>query len=142
MNPIWEVILGPVFRIIDKVVPDVNERERQKLAMMEMAQKGELAYLDADLKLALAQIGVNAEDAKSKNFFQAGWRPMAAWSCVFAGVVYPMVRALMPWGLKVAGVDGIPPLPPLDGTEAMTMLFGMLGLGGMRMAEKIRGVVK
>ena len=139
MNPFWEVLLGPVFRIIDKVVPDVNERERQKLEMMKMAQAGELAYLDADLKLALAQIGVNTEDAKSANIFQSGWRPAAAWACVFAGVIYPIIRVFTPWVLTVAGVHGIPPLPPLDTTEAMTMLFGLLGLGGMRMTERLKG---
>ena len=139
MNGIWEIILGPVFKIIDKVVPDVNERERQKLEIMKLHQAGEMQWLDADLKLALGQMEINKVEAGIPGVFKGGWRPAAAWACVFAGIVYPMIRALMPWALEVAGVKGVPPLPVLDATESMTMLFGLLGLGGMRMAERLKG---
>lgn len=137
----WDIILGPIFKIIDKVVPDANERERQKTEIIKLQMSGELAYLDADVKLALGQMEINKEDAKGQGLLQRTWRPAAAWGCVFAGIIYPIIRALLPWCVKVAGVDGVPPLPPLDGTEAMTMLFGLLGLGGMRMAERIKGKV-
>lgn len=137
----WDILLGPVFKIIDKIVPDVAERERQKSEIIKLKMQGDLAFLDADLKLALAQIDVNKADAMGQSWMQRNWRPAAAWGCVFAGVLYPIVRALLPWCLQVAGVAGVPALPPLDSGEAMTMLFGLLGLGGMRMAERIKGRV-
>lgn len=135
----WQALLAPVFSILDKLIPDVNERERQKAELTKMAMNGELEYLKADVALAVAQIEVNKVEAAQPGLFKGGWRPAAAWACVFAGIVYPMIRTLLPWGLQVAGIANVPPLPPLDGTEAMTMLFGLLGLGGMRMAERIKG---
>lgn len=137
----WDIILGPVFKIIDKVVPDLAERERQKNEIIKLKMQGDLAFLDADVKLALGQMEINKADAQGQGLLQRTWRPAAAWGCVFAGVLYPVVRALLPWCLQVTGVQGVPPLPALDATEAMTMLFGLLGLGGMRMAERIKGKV-
>ena len=126
-------------KIIDKIIPDPVAAAAAKQAAFDSAMKGELAYLDADLKLALGQMEINKIEAAQPGIFKGGWRPFAAWACVFSGVVYPIVRTLLPWVLQVFGVAEVPPLPPLDGTEAMTMLFGLLGLGGMRMTERLKG---
>jgi hypothetical protein len=132
-------LLPVVGELLKRVIPDPAEQAKAQQALLDSALKGELAYLDADVKLAVGQMEINKVEAATPGIFKGGWRPAAAWACVFAGVVYPMVRALMPWCLKVAGVEGVPPLPPLDATEAMTMLFGLLGLGGMRMTERLKG---
>lgn len=125
--------------LLARVIPDPKAAAEAKQALIDSALKGELAYLDADVRLAVGQMEINKADAQSGNAFQSGWRPFAAWACVASGVVYPIMRVLLPWALKVAGVEGIPPLPALDTTEAMTMLFGLLGLGGMRMTERLKG---
>lgn len=127
-----------VGKIIEKVIPDPVAAAAAKQAAFDAAMKGELAYLDADVKLALGQMEINKIEAASPGAFKGGWRPFAAWACVISGVVYPIVRALLPWALQVFGVQGVPALPPLDTTEAMTMLFGLLGLGGMRMTERLK----
>jgi hypothetical protein len=132
-------LIPVVGKLLEKLIPDVDARAKAQEELARMAVEGEFKYLDADLKLALAQIDVNKSEAESPSLFKGGWRPAAAWACVFAGVVYPVVRTLLPWCLTVAGVQGIPSLPPLDATEAMTMLFGLLGLGGMRMTERLKG---
>lgn len=126
-------------KIIDRVIPDPVAAAAAKQAAFDSAMKGELAYLEADVKLALGQMDINKVEAAQPGIFKGGWRPAAAWACVASGVIYPIVRALLPWTLQVSGVQGIPPLPPLDTTEAMTMLFGLLGLGGMRMTERLKG---
>lgn len=126
-------------KVIDKIWPDPAQAEAAKLRLSELAMQGELAWLDADMKLALGQMEINKIEAASPGIFKGGWRPFAAWACVGSGVVYPIVRALLPWILQVTGVQGVPPLPALDTTEAVTMLFGLLGLGGMRMAERLKG---
>ena len=128
-----------VGKIIDKIIPDPVAAAAAKQAAFDAAMKGELAYLEADVKLAVGQMEINKVEAAQPGVFKGGWRPMAAWACVASGVVYPIVRVLLPWALEVAGVKGVPPLPPLDTTEAMTMLFGLLGLGGMRMTERLKG---
>jgi holin (3TMs family) len=126
-------------KVLDHVIPDPAAAAAAKQAAFDAAMKGELAYLDADVKLALGQMEINKIEAATPGIFKGGWRPFAAWACVASGVVYPILRALLPWMLQVAGVQGVPPLPPLDTTEAMTMLFGLLGLGGMRMTERLKG---
>lgn len=135
---IWDLILGPVFKLIDKVVPDVNERERQKSEIIKMQMAGELEYLKADVSLALGQMEINKEEAKDPSLFKSGWRPAVGWLCV-AGFGYTAVaRPLLPWILTAIG-HPMPPLPAMDTSELMTILMGMLGLGGMRTAERIKG---
>jgi hypothetical protein len=131
-------LIPVIGKIIEKIIPDPIAAAAAKQAAFDAALRGELAYLDADVKLAVGQMEINKVEAAQPGIFKGGWRPAAAWACVASGVVYPIVRALLPWTLKVAGVEGIPPLPPLDTTEAMTMLFGLLGLGGMRMTERLK----
>lgn len=126
-------------KIIDRVIPDPAAAAAAKQAAFDSAMKGELAYLDADVKLAMGQMEINKVEAASPGLFKGGWRPLAGWGCVAASVIYPMVRVLLPWTLEVAGVQGVPPLPALDTAEIGAMLFGLLGLGGMRSAERIKG---
>lgn len=128
-------------KIIEKVIPDPVAAAAAKQAAFDSAMKGELAYLEADVKLALGQMEINKIEAAQPGLFKGGWRPLAGWGCVAAAVIYPMVRVLLPWTLEVAGVQGVPPLPALDTAEIGAMLFGLLGLGGMRSAERIKGKV-
>jgi hypothetical protein len=48
-----------------------------------------------------------------------------------------ILRPILPWVLTVAGVD-VPPLPAIDTAEIGALLFGLLGLGGMRTAERLK----
>ena len=124
--------------LIDKLIPDPAKAAEAKLKAMEMAQAGELAYLDADVKLAMGQMEINKEEAKDPSLFKSGWRPAVGWLCL-AGFAYAaVVRPLAPWIATVAGLH-VPPLPAMDTAELMTILMGMLGLGGMRTAERIKG---
>lgn len=134
----WDILLGPIFKIIDKVVPDVAERERQKNEIIKLQMQGELAWLDADVKLALGQMDVNKAEAQSGSFFRGGWRPAVGWLCVAGFGYMTVVRPILPWVANLLGAD-VPPLPAIDTAEIGALLFGMLGLGGMRTAERLKG---
>ncbi|MCH2240940.1 MAG: holin family protein [Aquabacterium sp.] len=122
---------------LDKIIPDPQAAADAKLKAMEMAQRGDLAVLDADLKIALGQIAVNQEEAKT-DLFRGGWRPGAGWVCVFGLAYQALIRPMGPWAFRVLGLD-VPDLPEID-TETLTaLLFGMLGLGGFRTFERVRG---
>jgi hypothetical protein len=95
--------------------------------------------LKSDTALALGQIEVNKIDAASDSMFQKGWRPMAGWAAVAMALIYPPVRVILPWALKVSGVDGVPELPPLDAVEALGVLGALLGVGSMRHKERLAG---
>lgn len=123
--------------IIEKIIPDPQAAADAKLRALEMAQKGELAALDADMRLALGQLEVNKVEA-STDVFRGGWRPACGWTCAL-GLFYSfLLRPLLPWVVQVAGVN-VPPLPPLDSEALMALLFGMLGLGGYRTFERVKG---
>lgn len=131
-------LLPIVGEILDRVIPDPKAAAEAKVKLLEMQQKGELAELDAETRLALGQLEVNKTEAASSDPFRGGWRPAVGWTCAF-GLAYTFVlRPLLPWIVSVAGGE-VPPLPAIESTELYTLLFGLLGLGGMRTFERIKG---
>lgn len=73
----WNLI--PVLgSIVDKLIPDPKLAAEAKLKAIELAQNGELAKLDAELKLSLGQIEVNKVEAGT-DLFRGGWRPFVGW---------------------------------------------------------------
>lgn len=134
-------VLGIGSQLIDRLWPDPEERDKAKLAMMDMAQKGELAALDADLKRDIAQIAVNQKAAESGSLFVSGARPFIMWVC---GIALAYASVLQPF-LEFAAVlvMGSPPtFPEIDTSLLYPVLMGLLGLGTMRTIEKRSGVAR
>ncbi len=124
---------------LDKLLPDPAAAADAKLKVLDLAQRGELAALDADLRLALAQTEVNKAEASSGGF-RGGWRPACGWVCAF-GLGYTfLLRPLLPWFVALTG-HTVPELPQIDTETLMCLLTGMLGLGGLRTFERVRGKV-
>ena len=131
-------LLFPVIgKVLDRVLPDKAVSEAAKLQMFELVQKGELAHLDSEVKLAMGQIEINKEEAKSSSLLVSGWRPAVGWVCVF-GLAYTfLAQPLLSW---YSGIKTIPVPPPLDVGDLMTLLAGLLGLGSLRTYEKVQKV--
>lgn len=133
----WQALIPVLGTVIDKILPDPQAAAEAKLRALEMAQKGELAVLDADMRLALGQMEVNKVEA-STDLFRGGWRPAVGWVCVI-GLGYQFIlQPLLPWIVTVAG-GHVPPLPAIDNETLMVLLTGMLGLGGLRTFERVKG---
>ena len=132
-------VIGAVSGLIERVIPDPQKAAEAKLKLAELVAKGDSEELNALVQMTQAQTEILKIDAASQSMFQKGWRPLAGWAAVVGGVVYPMVRVIVPWMLQVFGVEGVPELPPLDTAEIMAMLGGMLGLGTMRSIERQKG---
>lgn len=133
----WPALIPILGNLLDKVLPDPAVAAEAKLKAMELAQSGELAQLDAQTRLALAQIEVNKEEAKSESLFKSGWRPAAGWACV-GGLTYQiLVRPILGWVAQNLWGWSLPPSLEMD--TLGTLLFGLLGLGAYRTAEKIKG---
>lgn len=134
-------ILGLLDTALDKIFPDKDKAIEAKQKLRELEQAGELAELDADVKVALAQAAINEQDAKSNSKFQSWPRPAAMWVCVF-GLTYPIVTSLLSWLLQLLawGLDvntsGFPVPPVIDTGYLITLLTGLLGLGGFRTYER------
>lgn len=138
MAPAFAALIPALGNLLDRVFPDPAAAADAKVKVMEMAQRGELAYLDADLKLATGQMEVNRAEAQHQSIFVAGWRPAIGWVCAaafaFKFVVGPSAAVLM----TMAGHPIV--LPEFDFSEMSTILLGMLGLGTLRTVEKIKKV--
>jgi len=124
--------------LMDRLFPDPKTAADAKLEVMKLAQSGELAQLNADLQLATGQIEVNKVEAANGSLFVAGWRPAIGWICgaafAFKFIGGPAAFVLSQWlGHPIT-------LPVFDFTEMSTILLGMLGLGGLRTVEKVKGV--
>ena len=134
----WPALLPLLGTLMDKMFPNPAAAADAKLKLMELAQAGELAQLDADTKLAIGQMDVNKAEAASTSLFVAGWRPFVGWVCGGALAFKFVVAPLLAFGFAAYGHPVA--LPVLDFSEMSTILLGMLGLGALRTAEKIKGV--
>lgn len=135
---VLDVILGPTFgKIIDKIFPDPQAKAQAQLAMIQAQQAGEFKELDVQLQRDLAQIQVNNTEAASPDFFRSGWRPLCGYVCVLGLSYQFLFHPLLSWA---SGIHSWPMPPGLDLGDLFTLLGGMLGLGGLRTAEKFKGV--
>jgi phenylpyruvate tautomerase PptA (4-oxalocrotonate tautomerase family) len=127
-------LVDPVSDILDKVVEDKDQKARLAHEIATMAERHAQ-------ELARGQIEINKEEAKSRNIFIAGWRPFVGWTC---GLALFWHFLGLPVTLFITGWFDLqhPPLPEFDMQSLMTVLLGMLGLGGMRTFEKFKGVTK
>lgn len=128
----WTSLIPAIGSIVDKLIPDPKMAADAKLKAVELAQKGELAHLDAEVRLALGQIEVNKAEAGT-DLFRGGWRPMVGWICALGLGIQFIVAPFFTFFSNT-------PFPQLDMSTLMTLLLGMLGLGAMRTQEKINGI--
>ena len=127
-------LVEPVSNVLDKVVEDKDQKARLAHEIATMAERHAQ-------ELAKGQIEINKEEAKSRNIFIAGWRPFVGWTC---GLALFWHFLGLPVTLFITGWFSLqhPPLPEFDMQSLMTVLLGMLGLGGMRTFEKFKGITK
>ena len=78
------------------------------------------------------QSEINKVEAQHRTIFVAGWRPFIGWVCGVALAYNFVLRDLLIWFL---GQEQVPPALQME--HLMTVLIGMLGLGGMRTFEKL-----
>ena len=84
-----------------------------------------------------AQSRINEVEAANANVFVSGWRPFIGWICGFGlGTKFIFI----PIGVWICSLLDITPIMPVIETgELMTLILGMLGLGGLRTFEKFTG---
>jgi len=125
IGAILDVVKGP----LDKLIPDKGKKAEFTHALeMEILRTG------------MAQMEVNKAEAQHPSVFVAGWRPFIGWVCGLALAWHFMGADLLGW-LRLAFFPDMPAPPALAGTETLiTVLMAMLGLGGLRTVEKLKGV--
>lgn len=135
----WTALIPVLGGLLDKLIPDPQASAAAKLKMLEMAQAGELAALSAEVDIAKGQIETNKAEAASPNLFVSGWRPAVGWTCALT-VFFKYVGG--PLLVMLAEITGHPiRLPEIDASELWPVLMGLLGLGGFRTLERVKGVI-
>ena len=89
----------------------------------------------------MGQIEINKAEASHRSVFVAGWRPFVGWTCGVALAWHFVLAPLTIFVCTYAGVE-LPELPTFDMSSLLTVLMGMLGLGGLRTFEKAKGLAK
>lgn len=128
-------ILGAGLKIFEKIIPDPKAKAEAELELFKMKQAGDFKELEAQLEVIRNQAEINKIEAANTNMFIAGWRPAAGWVCVI-GLGYQFIARPL-----LVGLGGFAALPTID-EVLMELLFGMLGLGAFRTAEKFKGVAR
>ena len=129
-----QALIGPVTGLLDKFIEDKDQKNKLAHDLATMAD-------NHAQELAKGQLAINAEEAKSKNLFVSGWRPSVGWCCSLALFAHFLVFPTMDVVTAYMGIEAVP-YPVFDMDSLMTVLLGLLGLGGMRSFEKYKGVSK
>ena len=127
-------LIGPVTGLLDKFIEDKDQKAQLAHELATMADRHAQ-------ELAVAQIEVNKAEAASGSIFKGGWRPFIGWVCGSAFAYHFVLQPVIVFAVLTAGVD-LPPLPEFDMASLMTVMMGMLGLGGLRTYEKQKGLAK
>lgn len=137
--------------ILTRILGDPNKAKELELAIINWAAQQDKGQLE-----------VNKAEAESDSLFKGGWRPFIGWGCGIVLIYEYGGHQVLNWAGNViawfavvigaiVGVDmsthlaTFPQLPGIgqaigrDG-QLWEILMGMLGLGGLRTYEKVRGV--
>lgn len=116
-------------KVLDRILPDPAQQAAAKLELLKLQQNGELAQITG-------QMEINKAEAASSSIFVSGWRPSIGWICGAGFAVQFVIGPLAEWGSALAGHPV--KFPQMDTGTMMPLLLGMLGLGGLRTAEKLQ----
>ena len=130
----WQSLIGPVAGLLDKFVEDKDQKAQLAHDIATMAERH---MHEANM----GQIEINKAEALHRSMFVAGWRPFLGWGLSFAMIWHFVLAPVTIFGFAYAGVPA-PELPVFDMESLMTVLLGMLGLGGLRTVEKVKGITR
>jgi hypothetical protein len=119
--------------LITRIFPDPAQADAAKLELLKLQQSGELASMTA-------QTDINKEEAKNASILVSGWRPFVGWVCGSAFALHFLLIPIANFMLVANEHKEV--VLAFDMQTLLTLLMGLLGLGGMRTYEKVQGVTK
>lgn len=123
--------LSPVIARLADFIPDPTEKAKAIVA----ANTEMLTFIAAQ---NAGQTEIDKAEATNPNLFVAGWRPFIGWVCG-AGLAWVfLLGPIATYVLSVTSPNVHLPVIPTDGL--MELVTAMLGFGGLRTFEKIKGV--
>ena len=134
--PLLEAVVGPLARLIDKIIPDPQARDRAKLELLRAETSHELQAIEIQLRAIVSEAG-------SADPWTSRARPS------FLYVMYAMLLWSIPMGLIAAAAPEMAERVARGMTaylrglpEELYALFGTgyLGYTAMRQWGKVKGV--
>jgi hypothetical protein len=115
-----DLLVGPITGLLDKFIEDKDQKAQLAHDLATMSQRHTQEQV-------LAQLEIAKQDAKG-NWFQSSWRPLIGWICGLSlGINYMVAPIAAGFGVVI---------PQADMSVMMPLLFGMLGIAGMRSYDK------
>ena len=130
MNLLGRKAIDPVL-LVSNLLDTLFTSDEERLD-----KKAVLARIVSQPNVVQSEIG--KIEATHKSIFVAGWRPFIGWVCGAALAYNFIIRELVIWSLAISDKDILPP-PALQMEVLTTILYALLGLGGLRTFEKLRG---
>ncbi len=137
--------------VVEQTVAGMGPAELVKMKGLDLEFRLEMAKIG--ISLDLAQIATNTEEAKSTNWWVAGWRPGVGWVCVAILALSYIPKALTLttfWAYQAyltfanpgVHLPALPPFPDLGITDILGILGTLLGsayIAKLRTDEKVKG---
>ncbi|MEQ8220318.1 MAG: 3TM-type holin [Arenibacter sp.] len=102
-------------------------------------QEFQIALIKEMQNANIHQIELNKVEAQNKSLFVSGWRPFVGWVCASALAYQFILRDFIFYVLDVVGVM-VEPLPQIELSQLISILFAMLGMSGYRTYEKVKKI--
>ena len=126
-------LLTPLVEQLVSHIPDPQAREKARA-------EAEATILTLLGQQQQGQVEINKIEAANAETFVSGWRPFIGWVCGVALAYTYIVAPFWAWVLTVWYPTVS--LPGLPTENLFELVMAMLGLGGLRTFEKLRGVAR
>ena len=138
MSVISDILSGGVSGLLNSAGQFAKDIRQAITGEISPEKKAEIEQRALEIEYALtkAQTDINLEEAKHPSIFVAGWRPFVGWVCGFSLGWQFIGSPIFEWITKIA--DKNVSAPEMDTGSLVTVLFALLGLGGMRTFEKYK----
>jgi len=118
---------------IGGIIDDLFTSDEEKISL-------DLARQRLNSRASEIQAEINKIEASHRSLFVAGWRPFLGWVCgasiCYVYVAHPLLAWVTSYYLPEASI------PALQIDHLIELVIAMLGLGGLRTFEKVRGRAK
>ncbi len=118
--------VGAVGSVFDDLFTSEEERAKAQFVLERLRQQPHRL-----------QAEINKIEAAHRTVFVAGWRPFIGWVCGLGFLWAFPGHPLFEWIVALSG-SGVP-TPAINTDHLMELVLALLGLGGLRTAEKIAG---
>ena len=121
--------VGAIGTVLDTLFTSDEEKANAAFVMEKLRQQPHIL-----------QAEINKMEAAHRSLFVAGWRPFIGWVCGFGFLWAFLGHPIFEWVVALMELELTP--PDLLTDSLLELVLAMLGLGGLRTAEKMTGRAK